>query len=506
MSKKAVNKKSIIATSIAPVNIDNQRNAIDTWIRLGFDVISLNCKEEWEIIRNYFPDINFHIVDKDAREELGKPYVYFDSFMDFFKNSDYDICGIVNSDIYFFNLDESFKEYIAGEATGSLVYGSRMEINSLDNLSGVFYNKGFDYFFFDREFSHIYPATGLCIGQPAWDFWIIFEPIAKKLKVKKIINPIAYHISHKINWETQNISKFLRHIFFRQEVLCFNEFSRVQNFWEYSINFISIFNTYSEKIITYKRNDSLRVKVFYNGNPSSDSQTYKSLCSQSYKNKSIEVRKKEEVDIADVEEDLVCFIDERVVLDEEYLLLMVNSLGDRDCILCGISLKDNEGRFVENVYPVNIDTMEIDKSRFIDECVMYKTKVLQDAGVLDDAPNRMNRGFIGQGLVEVDYKEYVRKRILPYKKKRLYIFGAGGHTVNLLNQIDFSEFELCGIIDSNADLEGQTIQGYPVFYKGNIEKMEIDYILISSQSYEKEIFEDLKQSFNEEKLIRIYQI
>jgi hypothetical protein len=41
----------LVATSIAPINIENQRKAIDTWIKAGLDVISFNCIEEYEAVK-----------------------------------------------------------------------------------------------------------------------------------------------------------------------------------------------------------------------------------------------------------------------------------------------------------------------------------------------------------------------------------------------------------------------------------------------------------------------
>ena len=48
-----------IATSIAPRNIELQRDAIASWKKLGLEAISVNSKEEIEAIKDFFPDVKF---------------------------------------------------------------------------------------------------------------------------------------------------------------------------------------------------------------------------------------------------------------------------------------------------------------------------------------------------------------------------------------------------------------------------------------------------------------
>ncbi|HQI17278.1 MAG TPA: hypothetical protein PLL37_09985, partial [Bacillota bacterium] len=61
-----------------------------------------------------------------------------------------------------------------------------------------------------------------------------------------------------------------------------------------------------------------------------------------------------------------------------------------------------------------------------------------------------------------------------------------------------------GIFDSNPELDGTMLQGIPVYSKGKINQFEFDYIVISSMSYEEEIYNELKYIIDKRKLIRIY--
>lgn len=189
-----------IATSLAPgKNLDNQRMAINSWLKLGFKVVSMNCAEEMAVLLPYFSDIEFVKVDRDGRERFGKPYIYFDDCLAYFTKSESKICGIVNSDIYL--LKEEFYSFLKTEAAHSFVYGSRVDVETIEQLGSNFFELGFDYFFFNKQIISQYPQSNFLIGLPMWDFWVVLIPIYFGIPVKKIITPHAYHIIHKTNWD-----------------------------------------------------------------------------------------------------------------------------------------------------------------------------------------------------------------------------------------------------------------------------------------------------------------
>jgi hypothetical protein len=85
------------------------------------------------------------------------------------------------------------------EASGSLVYGHRVNVKSLKDTKGKVSN-GVDYFFFDTQLTNIYRDHGLCIGQPAWDWWMVAVPASKKIPTKRVLSRIAYHKNHSKEW------------------------------------------------------------------------------------------------------------------------------------------------------------------------------------------------------------------------------------------------------------------------------------------------------------------
>lgn len=102
----------------------------------------------------------------------------------------------------------------------------------------------------------------------------------------------------------------------------------------------------------------------------------------------------------------------------------------------------------------------------------------------------------------------LEKRLI---KGNIFLWGAGIHTINLLKvlkKIEFPIERIKGIVDSNPDKDGTFINGIPVFSKETFLKniyKDCANIIISSKSFEDEIYMQLRHLFgNEINLIRLY--
>jgi len=500
----------LVATSIAPKDIENQRKAVDSWLKAGFDVVSLNCQEEYELIHKYFSDINFEIVARDAREKLGKPYIYFDDFMKFFQKSNYEVCGIINSDNHLIDPDRELRDFIFRESHKAFLFGSRMEVKSLEEMNGTIFEHGFDYFFFDKQISFIYPKNDFCIGQPVWDYWVIYIPIIKGIEVKKMVNPLACHISHTINWNMDNINRYIKKLILKDDIARLEEFGEKVDMSGYCLNMVELINNGTQKVFYSKSPNDKKVAIVYDrdGAELSESQTYKSIQNQTYRFIRVMEGKRSEIDFASINEELVCFIKDGTILDNHYVEIMADSIDSNDYSVCGIRILNKNDYSIENVYPVNNEILEIDENKLVEGCIIYRKETLEKIAANADSLKTMKMKFVGQGLVKMPIEAYLNNYLSNTLKKtkedRLYIYAAGGHTKKLLHNIDFSEFNLCGFIDKNPDLEGTSLAGKPVYHFNKIIELDIDWILISSQSYEKEIYMELSQFFDSEKIIRIY--
>lgn len=189
----------VIVTSLAPGNRANQRRAMRSWQDAGFKVVSVNARDEIALLREHF-DIDFIAAPRDARQRYGKPYIYFDDLLAYFRHrEDIAICGIVNSDIHLTAPD--FRAVVEKEAKGAFIYGSRLDVDASDPSQGEMYQHGFDYFFFDRKVLPLYPPQNFCLGLPWWDYWAVLVPLMHKVPVTLITAPVAAHLRHKAMWD-----------------------------------------------------------------------------------------------------------------------------------------------------------------------------------------------------------------------------------------------------------------------------------------------------------------
>jgi len=188
-----------IATSIVPRNFELQRVAIDSWRKLGFKVISLNSLAEASLVAQNFPDISITIVNRTAEASTGKPYIFFDDVLAALSAEQATVCGIVNSDIYLL-ADSGFADFVSETASDSYLFGSRIDIDSLENRDGEKYIYGFDFFFFNRDVVKLFPQTGFCLGVPWWDYWAPLVPLLQGVTCRELISPLAFHIKHEARW------------------------------------------------------------------------------------------------------------------------------------------------------------------------------------------------------------------------------------------------------------------------------------------------------------------
>lgn len=193
-------KQITLATSIAPFNLELQRRAVASWQRLGFNVISVNSLPELDKVKDGFPGVTFVSVRRDSTDITGKRTVYFDDVLGALVASRSEVCGIINSDIVL-SAGNALVDFLHDQAVRCFVFGSRIDVASLDQLDGEEYLEGFDYFFFDKSLISIYPSSDFCLGVPWWDYWAPLVPVIKGIKTKQIISPIAYHLLHETKWD-----------------------------------------------------------------------------------------------------------------------------------------------------------------------------------------------------------------------------------------------------------------------------------------------------------------
>ncbi len=190
----------VIATSIAPQNISIQQQAIASWDQHGFKVISVNTAPEIALLKEQFTSVTFVETSRDASSLFKKPLIYLDDIFAALLSSGSRVCGIINADIHLLPNDH-LSEFIRQRAPGSLVIGSRSDVNSLDEEPENLFLQGRDYFFFDSSLIHFFMGSSFCLGAPWWDLWLPFAAMAVGVTPQQIQQKIAKHVRHEIRWD-----------------------------------------------------------------------------------------------------------------------------------------------------------------------------------------------------------------------------------------------------------------------------------------------------------------
>lgn len=198
-----------IATSLPPRDIETSRLAINSWLELGFKVISVNTMEERDALAPHFPEVEFCVNEETAREDCGgKDYQYLDSLLDALVAYGGDICGIINADIVLRGEQNSWNN-VLHIAKDHFVFGSRINVNDLSQRYGLLLEPGFDFFFFPRNFPISVPRTGFVFGQPAWDLFFPAWATITKTPCAFCYSPSALHVTHPMNWSPTANSRYI---------------------------------------------------------------------------------------------------------------------------------------------------------------------------------------------------------------------------------------------------------------------------------------------------------
>ncbi|MFT4563876.1 MAG: hypothetical protein ACI9BW_003636 [Gammaproteobacteria bacterium] len=197
-----------IVTSIAPFELSKQQRATDSWLALGFRVVSLNVASERATLEAEFPNVEFHQPPRDGTAIAGKPLVYFDDILAWYRNrSEHTICGIINSDIVMAKVPCAM-EVLRRSARDGMVISSRIDVASFDPPIGDWYPQGYDLFFFDRALIDCYIPSKFMLGMPWWDYWAPSAALLRGYPVRRLTSPLIYHAAHPVNYSKEAHQEF----------------------------------------------------------------------------------------------------------------------------------------------------------------------------------------------------------------------------------------------------------------------------------------------------------
>ena len=189
-------------------------------------MLSLNVAEEIAVLQPEFPDVRFVAAERTASARAGRPLVYLDDLLAALVATGRAVVGIVNSDVSL-RADRVFADYVAREARGAFLFGSRVDVDTPESESGEVFEGGYDFFFFDRRLAGMYPKTDYSIGLPWWDYWAPMVPALNGVPLKRLTTPVAFHVRHDLNWQSDTWLYYAS-IFARYVTLGFDEASKRQ--------------------------------------------------------------------------------------------------------------------------------------------------------------------------------------------------------------------------------------------------------------------------------------
>lgn len=177
----------MILTTISPANVQRQKIAIDSWLKLGYTVKSINSKSDIIKAKEFF-DIEFVETDK-LGTEFGKDYVRLNGITDLIDTD----CFVINSDI-----ELTHKLPLAVKGNSFTIY-SRSDYADIHQRATKF-PSGFDAFYITKEFAKQIPESKLVIGQCHWDYFLPIIAIRNNYHLFTPYKSGMYHKTHAIQY------------------------------------------------------------------------------------------------------------------------------------------------------------------------------------------------------------------------------------------------------------------------------------------------------------------
>jgi hypothetical protein len=194
----------IAITSISPShkNFETQKKAIQSWIEAGYKPVSLNSKEEIALLTE-FKDVEFIETVRTNEVLFKRPYVIISAIIDHLKQRSEEHFMIINSDIIIKGTERQ-TENLKLQSNEGVIIINRNDFKEEENGISKRYELGFDGFFINKKWIHIFPQSILCLGQCFWDFWIPYQCVLAKVPIFRMREPYLYHKAHPIQYSTED--------------------------------------------------------------------------------------------------------------------------------------------------------------------------------------------------------------------------------------------------------------------------------------------------------------
>lgn len=254
------------------------------------------------------------------------------------------------------------------------------------------------------------------------------------------------------------------------------------------------------------------VRIFYL-QPYSDeyltSKSYKRLLNQTHDNICISVIDSYKQIPKNIDESYICIQNSGFLASNTMIEDMLACFEDEDFIVGDLNIVNNNGeKFYQScrvrIEPNFISTKSITSFMFKKDFFGENRKaILEDKRVL--LANKFSH--INIDFITTTVENWFGFLINEYEN--IYLYSAGTHSSNLLKEISFNQSKLSTIseiVDKNEMLHGKKVCGKTVISSCDMFEQDGLPILISSASYEEEIYNELILKYDVEKIIPFYRI
>jgi hypothetical protein len=195
----------IIITSIAPKHANDQKKAVESWLKLNLQVFSFNSQREIDQIEKDYKGVTFVETYRTMELSYGKPVVSISAMMDWCKLSNYDKFMFINSDIEVENHHNSLSN-INELLDKNMVLANRLDYGERNNRQNTmkYYYKGIDVFCMNKTHLQMYGQSMYAMGQCFWDYWIPFTALKNGVTVYLVKHRSFYHNEHPLQYSNDN--------------------------------------------------------------------------------------------------------------------------------------------------------------------------------------------------------------------------------------------------------------------------------------------------------------
>lgn len=481
--------KIVLGTSLAPFDFTKQAIAVKSWIRNGFEVISCNVKEEIEILKENFKgiEIEFIEIERSAVNMSGRPLPYIQDILDIVSQRTKNICGFINSDIIISDLPRDMYTFIEEEAQASLVFVRRNEIGCITDiydLNWEIHFDGIDLFFIDKRIASNFFDDGFFV-QSIWDRCILTKCIILGIKIKELMNPIAFHIRHALKWNFK-ISYFLVTEFYHKY------FGASDNVYkEAIIDYYYILFNRCEQICFYKSKDfkCLFIVDF------EDESTTESIKNQDY----------DKIEVADRlrkgrEFDYIINVKKGVIYNRIFCRTVMYIMENFNCNRLSVGrffISMIEGKPIYNELNRNMELIrQINADSFLNTEIVSKVNGGKEAVLYHP---------ISYESIDIHNKD-----IVDYRKLQgtAYLMPAGIRANEWYNVIGckINGLNILGFLDNKKGKIGTAMLGIPVYSVEQLKENSDVNIVIASKYYGREITEQLSKIISGNRLFNASQM